>query len=422
VVLPSALATREGYGFPTPYDLAIAPSKPSAALLDRPVVLLAGLAIAISLTFQILLPVVPVMVERAGPHGIAGAATAALFLGAVTGELSSPWLMTRWRSRPLLVGGQLVTGLSSLVYLLPHATTSEMIGAAAVRGIGMGVAIVIATALVAELAHPERRGTSIGYFGLALSLPGVFVPSVGVFILAAGHPEIDAILAFVFAMLGALAALRLPESRAHTVEGASNLLVAIRRPGLGAVFGAFILVSCSFGGGLTFVPVALPLDGLGSAATYLFVSGATRALSRWLAGLLADVVPPRRVLVGGVLISLCGLVALALHTNAAVVIFAGLAYGTGYGAIQTAAYVAMLERGTARDSGAISAFWNSGIDLGSSLGGTLIGLSAAQFGYAAAAWVLPGAVLLSLPLFLWRTPAAPTRTVEPPPETVALKS
>lgn len=377
---------------------------------------------SISLTFQILLPVVPVMVERAGPHGIAGAATAALFLGAVTGELSSPWLMRRFRSRGLLVTGQLVTAFSSLVYIIPSATTALMISAAAVRGVGMGVAIVIATALVAELAHPQRRGASIGYFGLALSVPGVFVPSIGVFVLAAGHPEIDAAIAFVCAVVGALAALGLPERPVHSIEGSTNLLGAIRRPGLIVVFGAFVLSSCSFGGGLTFVPVALPLDGLGSAATYLFVSGATRALSRWGAGLLVDRIPPGRVLMGGMLVALCGLTALALHTNAAVVILAGLAYGTGYGAIQTAAYVAMLERGTSRDSGAISALWNSGIDLGSSLGGTVVGLTAAEFGYNAAAWVLPGAVLLAVPLFMLRGPAATPASGPAPTETLAVKS
>jgi predicted MFS family arabinose efflux permease len=62
----------------------------------------------------------------------------------------------------------------------------------------------------------------------------------------------------------------------------------------------------------------------------------------------------------------------------------------------------MSARGITSDSGAISALWNSGIDLGASLGGTLIGLAAASYGYVAAAWVLPAVVALSLPLFLWR--------------------
>jgi predicted MFS family arabinose efflux permease len=69
----------------------------------------------------------------------------------------------------------------------------------------------------------------------------------------------------------------------------------------------------------------------------------------------------------------------------------------------------MSERGIRSDSGAISALWNSGIDLGSSFGGTLIGLAAASYGYVAAVWVLPVVVATSLPLFLW--PARPSITL-----------
>jgi len=370
-------------------------------------VLLVVLAVMISGTFQILLPVVPVMVERAGPHGIGGAATAALFLGAVAGELTSPWLLTIWRGRRLMVAGQVVTAVSSLAYAVPHAGTSLMIGAAAVRGTGMGVAIVIATALIADLAHPARRGTSIGSFGVAMSVPGVFVPSLGVFLLAAGRPELDALIGCVASLVGMLAAMRLPDKPLHTSEQQANLLGAIRRPGIGIMFAGYVLASCSFGGSLTVVPLSLPLDGLGSAATYFLVAGATRAAGRGLSGVIVDRIGARTVLAGGLVISLIGLVALALHTNAAVVLLAGLCYGAGYGSIQTAAYVGMLERGTARDSGAISALWNSGIDLGSSLGGTLIGLTAAQIGYGSAAWVLPGAVLLALPLVLLPGRVAP---------------
>jgi MFS family permease len=394
--------------------LVIASSKPSSvALIDRPVVLLVVLAVMISLTFQILLPVVPVMVERAGPHGIAGAATAALFLGAVAGELTSPWLLTIWRGRRLMVAGQIVTAVSSLAYLVPHAGTPLMIGAAAVRGVGMGVAIVIATALISDLARPDRRGTSIGSFGVAMSVPGVFVPSVGVFLLAAGRPDLDALIACAASLVGMVAAMRLPDKPLQTAEQQANLIGAIQRPGIAAMFAGYVLASCSFGGSLTFVPVALPLDGLGSAATYLLVAGATRAAGRGLSGVVVDRIGARSVLGGGLVISLVGLVALALHTNAAVVLLAGLCYGAGYGAIQTAAYVGMLERGTARDSGAISALWNSGIDLGSSLGGSVIGLTAAQVGYGGAAWVLPGAVLLALPLVV--LPRRAPRLAEPIP-------
>ena len=141
--------------------------------------MLAGIATTIAVSFNTLLPVVPVLMERGGPHGAAGAATAALFVGAVAGELITPWLMSRWSSARLLVAGQLMTAVPSLVYALPHPDPRLMLVAAALRGLGMGVAIVVSVALVGELTTPERRGRSIGYYGLALSAPGIILPFPG---------------------------------------------------------------------------------------------------------------------------------------------------------------------------------------------------------------------------------------------------
>jgi len=132
------------------------PRSPSPSLL------LAGLAVCIAASFQILLPVVPVMAERQGPHGIAGAASAALFLGAVTGELSTPWLLARISSRRLLIGGQLLTALPSLLFVLHDPPTWSMLLAAYGRGLAMGIAIVVSVTLLSELTPAHRRGASVG--------------------------------------------------------------------------------------------------------------------------------------------------------------------------------------------------------------------------------------------------------------------
>src|SRR4029077_6385154 len=189
-IAPGALALS----FPAPgahAPTAIARSN-QAPIPDglAPQLVLAGIATSVSITFNILLPVVPVLTERGGPHGAAGAATAALFVGAVAGELLTPWLMSRCSSTRLLVGGQLMTAVPSLVYVLPHPDAWLMLAAAAARGFGMGVAIVVAVALVGELTAPERRGRAIGYFSVALTAPGIVVPSVGVALLDAGRADV----------------------------------------------------------------------------------------------------------------------------------------------------------------------------------------------------------------------------------------
>jgi len=384
------------------------PRSPSPSLL------LAGLAVCIAASFQILLPVVPVMAERQGPHGIAGAASAALFLGAVTGELSTPWLLARISSRRLLISGQLLTALPSLLFVLHDPPTWSMLLAAYGRGLAMGIAIVVSVTLLSELTPAHRRGASVGYYGFALSAPGVFVPSLGVFLFAKGHAELDGLIAFAVGVAGALIATRIPERPAHATERPAYMRATLARPGMLAVFVGFVLVSCTFGGVFTYAPVALPLQGLGSAAAFLLAAGSTRALSRGVAGYLGDRVPPRALLLGGLPIVLVSLTILALTSAALWVLAAGVLYGIGFGALHTSSYLAMVERGTRADSGAISALWNSAVDMGGTLGGSMIGIVAAQYGYGAAAWSLPIVAVLALPLFLVQAPRTSPATARKP--------
>ena len=66
------------------------------------------------------------------------------------------------------------------------------------------------------------------------------------------------------------------------------------------------------------------------------------------------------------------------------------------------------------DRNTTSALWNSGIDLGASLGGTLLGLGAARYGYGVAIWAIPVIVLIALPLLL--APAERHAGAEPSPD------
>jgi predicted MFS family arabinose efflux permease len=364
-----------------------------------------------SLSFHTLLPVVPVLLERGGPHGAAGAGTAALFVGTAVGELMTPWVLTFWSPRRLLIGGTLLIAIPSLVYLVPHAPAALMLAAAAVRGFGTGVAMVVCIVLLAELAPSSRRGRSIGYFGLATGVPSIVFPSVGVTLLATGHGGVAAVIAFLGGLSAALLALRLPRRSAAETGFAANILGAVHRPGLVAMFAGFAMVSCTFGGVITYVSVALPATGLASAAVFLVVTGAARAASRWVAGVIGDHQPSHLLLAGGVGLTAIGLVALAVHGGPIAVLIAAIAYGIGYGTMQTGSYLAMVEREGRSDSAVTSALWNSATDIGAAAGGTMVGLTAAGYGYATAVWVMPIAVLLSVPI-LWsagrsaRSPAA----------------
>ena len=393
--------------------IAPSPAAPTTRVLSGPTLVLLAAVACFSSSFNTLLPVVPVLLERGGPHGAAGAGTAALFVGTAIGELMTPWLLTFWSPKRLLIGGSLLVGVPSLVYLLPHAPAALMLTAAAIRGFGTGAAIVVCIALLAELTPSNRRGRSIGYFGLATGLTSIVFPSVGVTLLASGHGVVAAVIAFLGGLGSALLALRLPERSAAAPVFATNILGGVRRPGLLALFGGFALVSCTFGGVITYAPVALAPTGLGSAAVFLAMTGAARAASRWVSGVIGDRQPSHLLLAGGVGLTAVGLVALALHRGPVAVLIAAVAYGMGYGTMQTGSYLAMVERGGRSDSAVTSALWNGATDVGAGAGGTMVGLTAAAYGYGTAVWVMPLVLLLSVPLLWFARKSAPSTGAEP---------
>ncbi len=393
--------------------VAPSPAAPTTRVLGGPTLILLAAVACFSSSFNTLLPVVPVLLERGGPHGAAGAGTAALFIGTATGELMTPWLLTFWSPKRLLIGGSLLVGIPSLVYLLSHAPAPLMLAAAAIRGFGVGAAIVVCIVVLAEVTPSNRRGRSIGYFGLATGLTSIVFPSVGITLLASGHGWVAAVIAFLGGLGSALVALRLPERSAAAPVFATNILGGVRRPGLLALFGGFALVSCTFGGVITYAPVALVPTGIGSAAVFLAVTGAARAASRWVSGVIGDHHPSHLLLAGGVGLTAVGLVALALHGGPVAVLVAAVAYGMGYGTMQTGSYLAMVKRGGSSDSAVTSALWNGATDVGAGAGGTMVGLTAAAYGYGTAVWVMPLALLLSVPLLWSVRKSAPTTGAEP---------
>jgi len=244
-----------------------------------PQLVLAGIATSIAITFNMLLPVVPVLVERRGPHGAAGAATAALFIGAVAGELLTPWLMSRWSSSRLLIAGQLMTAVPSLVYVLPQPDASLMLAARRGPGAGHGRRDR-GRGGVGRRADPARSPRARNRLLWSGAERTRHRAALGGRVTARGERVgIDALVAFMVGLGGALLALMLPRTTGPSSQVSSNLLHAFRRPGLLLIFAGFVMVSSSFGAVITFAPVALPATGAGSAA-FSFSSPGVRVRPR----------------------------------------------------------------------------------------------------------------------------------------------
>lgn len=353
------------------------------------------------MSFQILLPIGPILLEASGPRGIGGAGTAALFAATVAGEFAAPMLLKSRRQWMVLLASQLFLAVPSLVFGLANPGLGLLITGMLARGLGTGVGITLCVAVLTDLTPRNQLGRAIGYFGLATGIPSIICPSIGVSLASSGHRSVAAGLAFASAFAAALLAVAI-RGRPRTGDPSASLLTAVRRPGVKGLFVGFMLVSCTFGGVITFAPVALPAAGWGSSALFFLILGVARAGSRWLSGLVGDRRPVREVVIAGSVVTGLGTAFLTVSGWEPAVWFAGLTYGLGYGALQTGVFLAMNSRASRGDGASVSTLWNSAIDIGNALGGASIGVTAGVVGYRGAAWLMPALLLISVP-FLNRT-------------------
>src|SRR3954452_4579964 len=116
----------------------------------------------------------------------AGVVTAVFLVVTIAVQLTVPALTARLGVGPVLVAGLLAMGLPSPFYVLGDSV--EWISLlSAFRGAGFAVLTVLGATLAAQVAPPERRGESIGLYGLAIAVPNLIAVPAGVALVLDGH-------------------------------------------------------------------------------------------------------------------------------------------------------------------------------------------------------------------------------------------
>jgi predicted MFS family arabinose efflux permease len=324
----------------------------------------------------------------------AGVVTAVFLLVTVAGQSVVPALTARHGLGPVLAGGLFLLGAPSPLYVLDDGVL-WLSAVSAVRGAGFAVLTVLGAVLAAQVAPPDRRGESIGLYGLAIAVPNLLAVPAGVALVLDGH-------AAWLAWLAASPLLALPlvpglARRVHWEGAAGGSSRAAVRAAL-APSVVLLLVTLAGGGLMTFLPIERPDGSVATAALLLF--GVTGALTRWRAGLLADRVGTRRLLPGALVVGAAGLaaVALGLQVGDAVVLAGAAVFGAGYGAVQNLTLVTAFTRAGEGGSTAASALWNAAFDAGTAAGALALGLVAAGMGLPWTYVLVAGVLLAGLPL------------------------
>ena len=325
----------------------------------------------------------------------AGVVTAVFLVVTVAIQTVVPALTVRYGLGPVLGVGLLALGAPAPLYAVNDGVL-WLSAVSAVRGAGFGVLTVLGATLAARVAPPERRGESIGLYGLAIAVPNLVAVPAGVALVLGGH-------AGWLAWLAASPVLALPlvpgvvrGARVEPPGGTSSSRAAVRAALAPST--VLLVVTLAGGGLVTFLPIERP-DGVLATAT-LLLFGITAALGRWRAGVLADRAGTRLLLPLALFVSAAGLaaVALGLGAGAGWVLAGAAVFGAGYGMVQNLTLLAAFARAGEGGATAASATWNASFDAGTAVGALALGLVAAGVGLPWTYALVAGVLLLALPL------------------------
>jgi predicted MFS family arabinose efflux permease len=345
-------------------------------------------------SFYLLLSVVPLYATTAGAGGIgAGFATGALMCSTVAAELATPYMMTRFGYRIVLAAGLVFIGLPS-VALIGSSSIAVILVICLVRGIGLGITVVVGSSLVVWFVPEERHSEALGLYGVVVGIPAVVGLPMGVwFAVHFGYaPVFVAGAAVATAALPAV--LALPPRGLDSAESI-GFLAALRTRELNRPAIIFAVTAVAAGVVVTFLPLVVTQAGGNVAAAGLLVQAVSMTLMRGWAGRYGA----RRnatLLAAAIMLTAAGIFALAASANAIVVLTAMAVFGGGFGIAQNASLALMFERVAKSRYDAVSALWNAAYDTGLGVGGAGFGLLAARSGYGVALTITATLVIVAL--------------------------
>jgi predicted MFS family arabinose efflux permease len=352
-------------------------------------------------SYALLLSALPAHAADTGAGLVAaGSATTVFLVVTVLVQGTVPALVRRWGLGPVLAAGLVALGLPAPLYLAGD-DVRWLLAVSAVRGIGFAVLTVLGSTIAAQAVSPDRRGESIGIFGLGAAIPTLVAVPGGTALTLAGHFDWVAVLAAAALLAlafvpGLVRALGPPPAPAE--PGGSRAAVwAAAGPSL-----VLLVVTLAGGGLVTFLPIERPDGSLAAIALLLF--GLSTALCRWRAGVLVDRMGARVLLPVTLAVGVAGMLLVALGLGAGeragtVAVLVGvLALGVAYGAVQNLTLVVALARAGEGQTTTVSAVWNASYDSGTALGALVVGVVAAQVGLPLTYVLVAVSMALALPL------------------------
>lgn len=340
---------------------------------------LAGFAFFFS--FYLLLSALPVYATVRGvPDGAVGLIIGCFAFASMLVKPWAGWASDRFGRRPLLLAGSAIFAVAGLAYPW-SGTAAALLAVRLLHGAGMGLYPTAASAVVADVTPPSRRGEILGFFGAAANVAMALGPLAGMEL----AQRLGFTPLFVISAASATIALLVSATLRETLAAPSTTPFGMRATFSRAALFPSAIVLClmvTYGAQVSFLPIHAHRQGVNPGLFFLAFALVV-ALVRGYAGRLSDRLGRVPVAVTGLLITGVALTVLAFTHGIAGLAVAGVLYGIGFGSAQPALIAWTVDGVPAADRGRAMGTYYTLLELGIAIGAMAAGFAVTAVGFAA---------------------------------------
>lgn len=306
--------------------------------------------------------------------------------------------------RPVMMAGLALFVLNALLYNLVQSV-AMILPLRLLTGASMAIFVTAASATIADVAAPSRRGEVMSYYGLANSLAFAVGPALGGFIIHAGWlsgfdealidrfgwlsgsevADLHFTSLFLFAAGVGVVSLFIAAAGSETKPegGPVRKLSASQLFSRAGAFPAVINFATSFvfASMVTFTPLFARDNGLQNAGALFIVYAAMVIVMRLTLGRFMDRYPRAWFIVPGIVALALSMVAMGTAHAPWQMFFAAGLYGVGAGTFQPAMMAHLVDSTAPTERGRALSTFTLGNDLGLSLGALALGVTVDWAGY-----------------------------------------
>lgn len=370
------------------------PTQQPEPLWNKNLVLIILLNLFIMLAFQMLTPVMPILVNQLGGTGkAAGLAVGVFTISAMLIRPIAGMLADRHGRKVVFISGLLLFAACVLGYLWVSAIFLLLL-VRFIHGFAWGASSTAASTIATDAIPKSRLGEGMGYVGLAGTLAMAVAPALGLTMAERIGVKFVFPLSFVCVLICFIIAMFIHYQQPQPASpDAKNSIIEPKAifPGL-----IIMLLTMTYGAIVTFIALYAEETNVVGIGLFFTVYAIALFVARPAFGRLSDVKGYSIAVIPGIIAISCAMLLLYNATTLLLFCIAGFVYGLGFGAAQSALMAMAVRDVSPMRRGVANATFFVGFDVGIGVGAILWGAIAEITGYRMiyALAIIPAALAL----------------------------